>query len=258
MIFHKLLEISASYDAAFSRLTASIDRVYFEGPISPKQSLISPAPEDSPLLSAVLVSPPSSPVVDFPIALAKISSSHLSVDMPRKFVLECDLHSGLLTRPPSLISSALAKISVQELVEKLSKGDLPKNEYQCMNDPSPSFHESSNGAPVRNTGQPAHSMRSKRPATWARPRNSDDGYSSDSVLKYASNDFKNMGQRIFIFIIGGATRSELRVAHKLTSKLKREIILGSTSIDDPAQFITGAVAVCGGGGNLQSGCWMGT
>ncbi|KAK8967365.1 SNARE-interacting protein KEULE [Platanthera guangdongensis] len=127
---------------------------------------------------------------------------------------------------------------MEELVEKLSKGDLPKNEYQCMNDPSPSFHESSNGAPVRNTGQPAHSMRSKRPATWARPRNSDDGYSSDSVLKYASNDFKNMGQRIFIFIIGGATRSELRVAHKLTSKLKREIILGSTSIDDPAQFIT--------------------
>lgn len=128
---------------------------------------------------------------------------------------------------------------IEELVEKLSKGDLPKNEYQCMNDPSPSFHESSNGAPVRtNAGQPAHSMRSRRPATWARPRNSDDGYSSDSVLKYASNDFKKMGQRIFVFIIGGATRSELRVAHKLTSKLKREVILGSTSLDDPAQFIT--------------------
>ncbi|XP_020581596.1 SNARE-interacting protein KEULE-like [Phalaenopsis equestris] len=128
---------------------------------------------------------------------------------------------------------------IEELIEKLSKGELPNNEYQCMNDPSPSFHETSNGTPVRTTSsQPAHSMRSRRPATWARPRNSDDGYSSDSVLKYASNDFKHMGQRIFIFIIGGATRSELRVAHKLTSKLKREIILGSTSIDDPAQFIT--------------------
>ncbi|PKU59578.1 SNARE-interacting protein KEULE-like [Dendrobium catenatum] len=108
-----------------------------------------------------------------------------------------------------------------------------------MNDPSRSFHEASNGTPVRTgSGQPAHSMRSRRPATWARPRNSDDGYSSDSVLKYASNDFKTMGQRIFVFIIGGATRSELRVVHKLTSKFKREIILGSTSIDDPAQFIT--------------------
>lgn len=32
---------------------------------------------------------------------------------------------------------------------------------------------------------------------------------SDSVLRTASSDFKKMGQRIFIFIIGGATRSEV-------------------------------------------------
>ncbi|CAH8391599.1 unnamed protein product [Eruca vesicaria subsp. sativa] len=47
-----------------------------------------------------------------------------------------------------------------------------------------------------------------------------------------------MGQRIFVFIVGGATRSELKVCHKLTTKLKREVILGSTSLDDPLQFIT--------------------
>ncbi|KAG0477883.1 hypothetical protein HPP92_012602 [Vanilla planifolia] len=129
---------------------------------------------------------------------------------------------------------------IEELIENLSKGDLPKNEYPCMNDPSPSFSETAQIGSVRtNQNQPAHSMRSRRPATtWARPRSSDDGYSSDSVLKHASSDFKRMGQRIFVFIIGGATRSELRVAHKLTSKLKREVIIGSTSLDDPAQFIT--------------------
>ena len=32
--------------------------------------------------------------------------------------------------------------------------------------------------------------------------------------------------------------SQLRVCHKLTGKLKREVILGSSSLDDPAQFIT--------------------
>ncbi|KAJ8460228.1 hypothetical protein OPV22_033154 [Ensete ventricosum] len=85
-------------------------------------------------------------------------------------------------------------------------------------------------------GQPAHSMRSRRTATWAKSRNSDDGYSSDSILRNASSDFKKMGQRIFVFIIGGATRSELRVAHKLTLKLKREVILGSSSVDDPPMF----------------------
>ncbi|KAJ0010600.1 hypothetical protein Pint_33532 [Pistacia integerrima] len=91
-----------------------------------------------------------------------------------------------------------------------------------------------------NHNPPAHSMRSRRTPTWARARNADDvdGYSSDPVLRHASSDFKKRGQRIFVFIVGGATRSELRVCHKLTTKLNREIVLGSTSLDDPPQFIT--------------------
>ncbi|XP_019057659.1 PREDICTED: SNARE-interacting protein KEULE-like isoform X2 [Tarenaya hassleriana] len=129
---------------------------------------------------------------------------------------------------------------IEELVEKLNKGELPKEDYPCMNDPSPSFHgttsHSSSGS--NHTGQAAQSMRSKRTPTWAKPRSSDDGYSSDSVLRHASSDFKKMGQRIFVFIVGGATRSELRVCHKLTGKLRREVVLGSSSLDDPPQFIT--------------------
>ncbi|XP_058190987.1 SNARE-interacting protein KEULE-like isoform X4 [Rhododendron vialii] len=127
---------------------------------------------------------------------------------------------------------------IEELVEKLSKGELPKNDYPCMNDPSPTFHGSSGAAsnPTNPTSAP-HSMRQRR-ATWARPRASDDGYSSDSILRHASSDFKKLGQRIFVFIVGGATRSELRICHKLTAKLKREIVLGSSSLDDPPQFIT--------------------
>lgn len=34
-------------------------------------------------------------------------------------------------------------------------------------------------------------------------------FHSDSVLKAATIDFKKMGQRVFIFIVGGATRSEV-------------------------------------------------
>lgn len=32
------------------------------------------------------------------------------------------------------------------------------------------------------------------------------------MLRYASGELKKMGQRIFVFIVGGATRSEVRGA----------------------------------------------
>ncbi|KAK4489866.1 hypothetical protein RD792_000513 [Penstemon davidsonii] len=130
---------------------------------------------------------------------------------------------------------------IEELVEQLSKGELPSNDYPCMNDPSPTFHGTSSpqAASIRTGHIPTpYSKRSRRAATWARPRNSDDGYSSDSILRHASSNFKKMGQRIFVFIVGGATRSELRVCHKLSDKFQREIVLGSSSLDDPPQFIT--------------------
>ncbi|KAJ6675511.1 PROTEIN TRANSPORT SEC1A [Salix viminalis] len=138
---------------------------------------------------------------------------------------------------------------LEELLEKLSKCELPKNEYSCMNDPSSTDQETTRRGSVRKSHAspapaiperkaPAQSMRSRRTTTWARTSNSDDGYSSDSVLKSASKEFKKMGQRIFVFIIGGATRSELRACHKLTTKLGREIVLGCSSLDDPPQYIT--------------------
>ena len=68
-------------------------------------------------------------------------------------------------------------VYLKELIEKLSKGELPKNEYQCMNEPSPTVHGTSHSASLQSSPVHAHSMRSRRTATWARPRNSDDGYS---------------------------------------------------------------------------------
>ncbi|CAN4077887.1 unnamed protein product [Withania somnifera] len=160
------------------------------------------------------------------------------------FSLKFDVHKKQAARKDRINEATTWQLSrfypmIEELVEKLSKGELPKNDYPCMNDPSPTFHGTSQSASILANQVPTpHSMRSRRTATWARPRNSDDGYSSDSILKHASSDFKKMGQRIFVFIVGGATRSELRACHKLSTKLKREVILGSSSIDDPPQFIT--------------------
>nr|XP_011458790.1 PREDICTED: SNARE-interacting protein KEULE-like [Fragaria vesca subsp. vesca] len=112
---------------------------------------------------------------------------------------------------------------LEELIEKLSKGELSKEEYPCLNDPKPTLNQLPQ----------AHSMRSRRTPTWAQR-----GISGDGISRHASSDFKKMGKRIFVFIVGGATRSELRVCHKLTVKLNREVVLGSTSLDDPSTFIT--------------------
>ncbi|KAK6918516.1 Sec1-like protein [Dillenia turbinata] len=135
---------------------------------------------------------------------------------------------------------------LEELLEKLGKGELPKDEYHCMNGPSSTVQPSTattQGSSARTNQSSApqsapHSIRSRRTATWAKSRTSDDGISSDSTLKNATTEFKKMGQRIFVFIIGGATRSELRVCHKLSAKLKREVVLGTSSLDDPPRYIT--------------------
>ncbi|KAI3903683.1 hypothetical protein MKW98_032337 [Papaver atlanticum] len=127
---------------------------------------------------------------------------------------------------------------IEELIEKLNKGELPKNEYACMNDPTQSVHGTQESASGRPSLSGARSMRTRRAPSWARPRTYCNGYTSDSVSSYGSSDFKRMGKRMFIFIIGGATRAELRVCHKLTEKLWREIVLGSSSLDDPPRFIT--------------------
>nr|GEX25194.1 protein transport Sec1a-like [Tanacetum cinerariifolium] len=122
---------------------------------------------------------------------------------------------------------------LEELLEKIEKNELPKDEFQCLNEPN----SSTSGVGRAGPGKGAQASRRSR-RTQAKSCASDDGISSDSVLKNVATDLKHMGQRIFVFIIGGATRSELRVCHKLTSKLRREVILGSTSIDDPPQYIT--------------------
>ncbi|XBI23128.1 hypothetical protein VPH35_064062 [Triticum aestivum] len=130
---------------------------------------------------------------------------------------------------------------IEELVEKLSKGELPLNEYPSLSESSSTSQGTAEGASAPKPAQNPQPMsrRSRRTPQWAKGRNSDDSQSSDSsVLRHASGDFKRLGNRIFVFMIGGATRSELRVAHKLTMKLKREIVLGSSSIDNPPQFIS--------------------
>ncbi|MED6146569.1 Protein transport Sec1a [Stylosanthes scabra] len=130
---------------------------------------------------------------------------------------------------------------IEEIIENLNKGQLSKDDYSCKNEPptAPPKQAPAGTSQRTTAASTTGGPKSRRTANWAR-RGSDDGYSSDSTLKNTggTTDFKKMGKRIFVFMIGGATRSELRVCHKLTTKLKREIILGTTCMDDPPQYLT--------------------
>ena len=74
----------------------------------------------------------------------------------------------------------------QELIENLGKGVFPKDGYACMNDPKPTVQEDTMSvrkktaptAPAPSERKtPAHSKRSRRTPSWAKPQLSDDGSS---------------------------------------------------------------------------------
>ncbi|XP_020573815.1 protein transport Sec1a-like isoform X2 [Phalaenopsis equestris] len=72
---------------------------------------------------------------------------------------------------------------LEELVEKLSKGELQKIEYPYVNEPTPTKQEGLNsGAPSQKClNQASRSAKSRRTPTWAKQRVSDDGNSRYSV-----------------------------------------------------------------------------
>lgn len=75
----------------------------------------------------------------------------------------------------------------------MCKGDLSKDDYQCMNNAQKTTHEA-NGSSARNIPPKAttestnpRSVRSRRTPNWARSRTSDDGYSRFSRGKIVFN-----------------------------------------------------------------------
>ncbi|XP_038725305.1 SNARE-interacting protein KEULE-like isoform X2 [Tripterygium wilfordii] len=89
---------------------------------------------------------------------------------------------------------------IEDLIENLSKGELSKEDYPYTNDPSPTAHGTSQPASVRQAPE-AHSMRSRRTPTWARPRNSDDGYSRrGNLVKMYFTPIKWLSYHMFTWI----------------------------------------------------------
>ena len=71
------------------------------------------------------------------------------------------------------------------------------------------------------------------------------------------------GRRLFVFIVGGVAYNEMRCAHRLSTRLGRDIFVGGTSVETPARFLRNvldlstsshlALEVDGGGGGGGGG-----
>lgn len=58
------------------------------------------------------------------------------------------------------------------------------------------------------------------------------------VMRLTCTALYVQGKRIIVFVVGGITHSEMRVAHNLTKRLGRDIVIGGTSLDTPRDFLT--------------------
>eukprot|EP00850_Spirogloea_muscicola_P023966 SM000413S15649 [mRNA] locus=s413:20313:25047:- [translate_table: standard] len=146
---------------------------------------------------------------------------------------------------------------VQDVVEDLAKGDLPKDEYPYVKEPSAAVlrgmasvvptpsPSTANAATNTTPARTGISMRTSARTSWASKSKSSDDSSSNDSTRSTSAGSRTMApellpgsRRLFVFVIGGMTRSELRAAHKMSAQLQREVVFGSTTLDDPHKFIS--------------------
>lgn len=99
--------------------------------------------------------------------------------------------------------------AVKNLVEQLIHGQLPASPFPYTRDPGPEEGEVD-----------GHTSLRRQRAVWA---------------KTGAN--QTAKQRIFVFVAGGATYSEMRAVYELNQKYPKEIIIGSNDIITPSSFI---------------------
>ncbi|GIL82467.1 hypothetical protein Vretimale_11867 [Volvox reticuliferus] len=109
---------------------------------------------------------------------------------------------------------------LHDIVVDMAAGRMSADEYPYVR--APSSESESESAKLVASARTARSG-----LNWAR-RNQDGAGGSASGAS---------GRRLVVFIIGGATRGEMRVAHQLAQQLDRDVILGSTSVDVPNTFV---------------------
>mmetsp|Transcript_7414 Transcript_7414/g.16875 ORF Transcript_7414/g.16875 Transcript_7414/m.16875 type:complete len:167 (+) Transcript_7414:617-1117(+) len=151
-----------------------------------------------------------------------VSLSHVSC-----FVVSEKVHgSGSLDNDSEFANSRyvppLKSILEQAISNQLSFEDFPSVA------PMPEMHGTGSGS--------AHSAR-KRPEGSARRGGATSRWQRAAPKEKAGHEETYKGGRLILFVVGGMTYSELRVAREVMSKEHKEIVAGTTTFLKPKQFI---------------------
>jgi syntaxin-binding protein 1 len=133
---------------------------------------------------------------------------------------------------------------VKVLLEELSANTLSKEQFPLFNEDAAVSEEGANPTGDAGRRARARSVSPRAPLPSQQQTTFDDwsfapaattsrGMNSDGLQS------KQISQRIVIFIVGGITHSELRVASEMTANLPRgtEVIIGGTSLITPRRLI---------------------
>lgn len=110
-----------------------------------------------------------------------------------------------------------------DICEDMLKGELSQDEYPYVSPPSITSEKKNTQINVE------LSVRKNRSTTTRK--------TTEGLANLNLTDVNIQAKPLIVFIVGGATRSELRVAHKMSAQYSSNIIVGSTSIDTPDDFL---------------------
>ncbi|KAJ6247279.1 protein rop [Anaeramoeba flamelloides] len=127
---------------------------------------------------------------------------------------------------------------IQKILKELISGSLPKTKYPYIKSPrkESNLYTRLGSSGKGGKGMSKRSKNSKRGSAmnkWSgKNKNSSKelGKKSDETVQYS-------GGRVYLFIVGGITYSEMRIAYEISKLFKREVIIGSNHIFKPEEFL---------------------
>lgn len=130
-----------------------------------------------------------------------------------------------------------------EKLEELMSGKIPEDEYPYVRPPrSPTVSSSYSESSLSYDGSQQKEMSSRGGIASFRTLRPGSTWKGNSTSDHS--DGKKRGKvavplqgRIFVFVIGGFTYSELRIVHHLSSKLNKDVFIGGTCLIKPKKFI---------------------